>query len=120
VKKTLAFMGALLSSLTVLGTVSPQKAEAYSVCGVQEPEATYKTESYLVTICLGEASYQMVLTFHDGTGYKRVPAERQGQGFRGTDLNNINNYLVDSQRFILGTDGEPPVREQVLESNNRQ
>jgi hypothetical protein len=118
-KKTLILVGALLSSVTLFGGINPQKADAFSVCGLREPEATFQTDSRLVAICIGEASYQMVIMFHDGTGYTRVPAERQDQGFRGIDPNNINNYLIDSQRFIIGTDGEPPIREAVIQSSQR-
>jgi hypothetical protein len=92
-----------------------QSAQAFSVCGLREPEATFKTESRLITICIGEASFQMVITFHDGTGYQIIPVDQEGNLFRGTD--GTHNYIIDENTFVLGTDGEPPIRERVIESN---
>lgn len=94
-----------------------QPAQAFSVCGLREAEASFKTESRLVTICPGEASFQMVITFHDGTGYEIFPViERDGNTFRATS-DGIRNFIIDDTTFIIGTDGEIPIREKVLESN---
>jgi len=90
-------------------------ANAFSVCGLSREEASFKTESRLVTICIGEASFQMIITFHDGTGYQKIPVDREGDLFRGTD--GTHNYIIDGTTFVIGTDGEPPIRERVLESN---
>jgi len=92
-----------------------QSAQAFSVCGLREPEASFKTESRLITICIGEASFQMVITFHDGTGYQIIPVDQEGTMFRGTD--GRHNYIIDQNTFVIGTDGEPPIRERVIESN---
>lgn len=95
-----------------------QPAQAYSVCGLRPPEASFKTESRLVTICIGEASFQMVITFHDGTGYEIFPViERDGNMFRATSQDGMRNFIIDSSTFVIGTDGELPIRERVLESN---
>ncbi|MFM7191225.1 MAG: hypothetical protein ACKOX2_10460, partial [Microcystaceae cyanobacterium] len=37
---------------------------AFSVCGLEKPQATFKTTGRLVTICRGEASFQMIMTFY--------------------------------------------------------
>lgn len=88
-------------------------AGAFSVCGLAPEEASFKTENHLITICLGEASFQMVITYHDGTGYRIIPVEREGNLFRGT--NGQNNFIIDENTFVIGTDGEPPIRESVIE-----
>ncbi|WP_144052148.1 hypothetical protein [Gloeocapsa sp. PCC 73106] len=90
-----------------------QPVEAFSVCGLSPEEASFKTENRLVTICLGEASLQMVITFHDGTGYQIIPVQREGNLFRGTD--GAQNFIIDENTFVIGTDGEPPIRERVTE-----
>lgn len=92
------------------------KASAFSVCGTRKERATFKTKSYLITICPGEASYQLILTFHDGTGYQRIPVQQEGRKFRGSD--GKHNYIIDRQQFIIGTDGEQPIRESVIQSSN--
>ncbi|TVQ41784.1 MAG: hypothetical protein EA365_16840 [Gloeocapsa sp. DLM2.Bin57] len=95
-----------------------QPAQAFSVCGLRPPEASFKTESRLVTICIGEASFQMVITFHDGTGYEIFPViEREGNTFRASSQDGIRNFIIDDSTFVIGTDGEMPIREKVLESN---
>ncbi len=94
-----------------------QPAQAYSVCGLKSPEASFKTENRLVTICPGEASFQMVITFHDGTGYEIFPVtERNGNQFRATSGDGVRNLIIDAQTLVIGTDGEMPIRERVLES----
>jgi|688.fasta_scaffold44444_3 hypothetical protein len=103
-----------LGIATTLTTAFPPKAIAFSVCGLRPEAAAFKTKSYLITICLGEASYQLMLTYHDGTGYKRVPVQREGKRFRGTD--GQQNYIIDRQQFVIGTDGKEPIRERVLTS----
>ena len=103
-----------LGIATILPTTFPSKAIAYSVCGLRPEAAAFKTKSYLITICLGEASYQLILMYHDGTGYKRVPVQREGSKFRGTD--GQQNYIIDRQQFVIGTDGKEPIRERVLTS----
>ncbi|MEB3310487.1 MAG: hypothetical protein VKJ02_09655 [Snowella sp.] len=92
-----------------------QPAIAHSVCGLQPAYALFRTKSYLVTICLGEATFQLIMTYLDGTGYRKVPVEKEGQRFRGSD--GKNNFIIDSRHFIIGTDGEPPIREAVIQSN---
>lgn len=103
-----------MASTVFLGSNFNQKATAFSVCGVQREEAYFKTKSYLITICRGEASFQLILTYHDGTGYKRIPVQKEGKKFRGSD--NKNNFIIDSKQFIIGTDGEQPIREKVIQS----
>jgi hypothetical protein len=89
-------------------------AIAYSVCGTKREAATFKTKSYLITICPGEASFQLILTYHDGTGYKRIPVQKEGNKYRGSD--GKNNYIIDQNQLIIGTDGEDPIREAVIEA----
>lgn len=101
-------------AIAALFLISNQPTNAYSVCGLKAEEASFKTNSYLITICLGEASYQMIMTYHDGTGYKRIPVQQEGNKFRGSD--DQHNYIIDSRQLIIGTDGEDPIREQVIES----
>jgi hypothetical protein len=102
-----------LAIATTLLTDRNTKAIAYSVCGTKREMASFKTESYLITICPGEASLQLILTYHDGTGYKRIPVQEEGQKYRGSDGNQ--NYIIDKKQLIIGTDGEEPVRESVIE-----
>lgn len=105
----------LLSFLVILaGAITPE-AKAYGVCGLEQEAASFKTTKRLVTICYGEASLQMVITYYNGTGYVKVSATREGDKFSGS--NSQNNYIIDSKRFILGTDGEKPIRENVIEAN---
>ena len=89
-------------------------ATAFSVCGLETPQATFKTTGRLVTICRGEASFQMIMTFYDGTGYQRIPVEREKDLFRGTD--GKHNYIINKRELIIGTDGQPPQRERVLQA----
>jgi hypothetical protein len=89
-------------------------AKAHSVCGLKPEEASFRTQSYLITICLGEASFQMILTYHDGTGYKRIPVQQEGDKFRGSD--GQHNYIIDSRNLVIGTDGKDPIRERVTQS----
>lgn len=96
--------------------VSIQPANAYGVCGLEAEAASFRTKSYLITICLGEASYQMAITYPDGTGYKLIPVQKEGNKFRGAD--EQHNYMIDSRQLIIGTDGENPIREQVIESKD--
>ena len=110
--KFITIVSLLLSGSFSLTLMKP--AQAYSVCGIKGEEASFKTQTYLVTICLGEASYQMIITYPDGTGYKKIPVQREGAKFRGTD--GQHNYIIDQQTFVIGTDGEPPIRERVIES----
>ena len=49
----------VMTSTTVLGTNFSQKASAFSVCGLTREYASFKTKSYLITVCVGEASFQM-------------------------------------------------------------
>lgn len=102
-----------LSAITTFAVAQPP-ANAFSVCGLITPERSFKTESRLITICRGEATFQMIITFHDGTGYQRIPVQQEGNLFRGTD--GQHNYIIDDQTFVIGTDGEPPIRERVIES----
>ena len=95
-------------------TVLTPSANAYGVCGLRQQTASFRTKSYLITICPGEASNQMVITYLDGTGYKRIAVERRDAKYRGT--NGRRNYIVDPQFFIIGIDGQQPIREPVLES----
>lgn len=104
----------LLFSGAALLPVSIPPVNAHSVCGLKAEEASFRTKSYLITICLGEASYQMVITYHDGTGYKRIPVQKEGNKFRGSD--EQHNYIIDSRQLIIGTDGKDPIREQVIRS----
>ncbi len=90
------------------------KASAYSVCGLRTQIASFKTNSYLITICPGEASFQLILTYHDGTGYTKIPVEQDGKRYRGSD--GKRNYIIDPQQFVIGIDGEQPFRESVIES----
>lgn len=106
-----------LVSLGIAASITTRlslKAIAYSVCGLQQEVASYKTKNYLITICPGEASFQLILIYHDGTGYQRIPVQKEGKGFRGTD--GQQNYIIDRQQFIIGTDGKEPIRERVLSS----
>lgn len=108
----------LIASLTMAIasiTVAPISSLAFSVCGLQEPEATYRTETRLITICIGEASFQLIMTYLDGTGYTRIPVIQEGDLFRGSD--GQHNYIIDNNTFVIGTDGEPPIRERVIEAN---
>ncbi|MBR8830857.1 MAG: hypothetical protein N5P05_000219 [Chroococcopsis gigantea SAG 12.99] len=90
------------------------RASAFSVCGLRREEATFRTKSYLVTICRGEASFQLISTFHDGTGYRRVPVQQEGRKFRGSE--GGNNFIIDRNTFVIGTDGKEPIREAVIQS----
>ncbi|WP_019508738.1 hypothetical protein [Pleurocapsa sp. PCC 7319] len=92
-----------------------QFATAHSVCGLNKKQASYRTNNYLISICLGEASYQGVVTYLDGTGYKRFPIQKEGRKYVGIEGNN--NYIIDEKTFVLGTDGEEPIRERVVEVN---
>jgi len=98
---------------TVLTNNFAQRASAFSVCGLSREHASFKTKSYLITICSGEASLQMVKTFWDGTGYQRIPVQREGRLFRGSD--DRHNYILDSRQLLIGTDGEKPVIEKVIQ-----
>jgi|GEM_PF-1491347 len=113
-KLAIKITATLLSAAALFTAIPLKQSTAFSVCGLQQPEANFKTNSYLITICRGEATYQMIITFHDGTGYQRIPVEREGSLFRGSD--GQHNYIVDSSRFVIGTDGEQPITEQVIES----
>ncbi|WP_049802569.1 hypothetical protein [Gloeothece verrucosa] len=52
-----------LAITTILGLNLNSKALAHSVCGLKREEASFKTKSYLITICPGEASFQLILTY---------------------------------------------------------
>ncbi len=97
----------------LLGDINT-KASAFSVCGLRREEATFRTKSYLVTICRGEASFQLIMTYHDGTGYRRVPVVQEGRKFRGSE--GGNNFIIDRNTFVIGTDGKEPIRESVTQS----
>lgn len=104
----------VMTSTAVLGTSFAQKASAStSVCGLSREYAFFKTKNYLITICVGEASFQMIKLFHDGTGYKRIPVQKEGNKFIGSD--DKHNYILDSRQLLIGTDGEPPVIERVIQ-----
>lgn len=107
-------IGILLSTALIFtGFIAPE-AFASGVCGKKAPEASFETTKHLVTICPGEASFQMIITYHDGSGYVRVPATSEGNKFRGSD--DEHNYIIDSRKFIIGTDGEEPITENVTSS----
>jgi hypothetical protein len=104
----------VIASTTVLMTTFNQKASASSsVCGLTREYAFFKTKNYLITICVGEASFQMIKLFHDGTGYQRIPVQKEGNKFRGSD--DKHNYILDSKQLLIGTDGKPPVIEKVIQ-----
>ena len=103
----------VMASTTVLATNLSQRADAFSVCGLSREHASFKTKSYLITICSGEASLQMVKIYHDGTGYQRIPVQKEGKKFRGSD--DQHNYILDSKQLLIGTDGEQPVIEKVIQ-----
>ena len=104
----------VMTSTAVLGTSFAQKAFAStSVCGLTREYAFFKTKNYLITICVGEASFQMIKLFHDGTGYQRIPVQKEGNKFRGSD--DQHNYILDSRQLLIGTDGKPPVIERVIQ-----
>jgi hypothetical protein len=104
----------VMTSTAVLGTSFAQKASAStSVCGLTREYAFFKTKNYLITICVGEASFQMIKLFHDGTGYQRIPVQKEGNKFIGSD--DKHNYILDSRQLLIGTDGEPPVIERVIQ-----
>lgn len=104
----------VMASTAILMTNFSQKASASSsVCGLSRREAFFKTKSYLITICVGEASLQMIKLFHDGTGYQRIPVQKEGNKFRGSD--DKHNYILDSRQLLIGTDGKPPVIERVIQ-----
>lgn len=103
----------LVTSTTFIVSNFNQNASAFSVCGLSRQHASFKTKSYLITICSGEASLQMVKIFHDGTGYQRIPVQKEGRRFRGSDAQH--NYILDSKQLLIGTDGEKPVIERVLQ-----
>lgn len=103
----------VMASTTVLTSSFSQRASAFSVCGLSREHASFKTKSYLITICSGEASLQMVKTFWDGTGYQRIPVQKEGRLFRGSD--DRHNYILDSRQLLIGTDGEKPVIEKVIQ-----
>jgi hypothetical protein len=103
----------VMASTTVLTTSFSQRASAFSVCGLSREHASFKTKSYLITICSGEASLQMIKTFWDGTGYQRIPVQKEGRLFRGSD--DRHNYILDSRQLLIGTDGEKPVIEKVIQ-----
>ncbi len=100
-----------LSFLATIFTGIPTNVLAHSVCGLKSEVASFRTSTYLITVCPGEASYQMILMFPDGTGYQKIPTQRQGNRFNGSD--GKHNYIIDRQTFIIGTDGEPPIRQAV-------
>jgi hypothetical protein len=80
----------VMASTTVLGTNLNQKASAStSVCGLSREYAFFKTKNYLITICVGEASFQMIKLFHDGTGYQRIPVQKEGNKFIGSDRKSV-------------------------------
>ena len=104
----------VMTSTAVLGTSFAQKVSAStSVCGLSREYAFFKTKNYLITICVGEASFQMIKLFHDGTGYQRIPVQKEGNKFIGSD--DKHNYILDSRQLLIGTDGEPPVIERVIQ-----
>ena len=104
----------VMTSTAVLETSFAQKASAStSVCGLSREYAFFKTKNYLITICVGEASFQMIKLFHDGTGYQRIPVQKEGNKFIGSD--DKHNYILDSRQLLIGTDGEPPVIEKVIQ-----
>jgi len=104
----------VMTSTAVLGTSFAQKVSAStSVCGLTREYAFFKTKNYLITIRVGEASFQMIKLFHDGTGYQRIPVQKEGNKFIGSD--DKHNYILDSRQLLIGTDGEPPVIERVIQ-----
>lgn len=108
--------GMIILSLGFLTSFIPDgnsRAWGYSVCGMKGEIASFKTRSYLITICPGEASLHLILMYHDGTGYKRIPVEESGDKFRGSD--GKNNFIIDRRQLVIGTDGEVPIRESVIE-----
>ncbi|OKH38019.1 hypothetical protein NIES2101_36260 [Calothrix sp. HK-06] len=109
------FLPSVLSTILIAGALMAPETKAASVCGEQTPEAKFKTPKHLVTICPGEANFQMVITYYDGSGYTRVPATREGNKYSGT--NGQRNYIIDSRKFIIGTDGEQPITENVISSS---
>ena len=107
----------VMTSTAVLGSSLTEKASAStSVCGLTREYAFFKTKSFLITICVGEASFQMIKLFHDGTGYQRIPVQKEGKQFRGSD--EQHNYILDSRQLLIGTDGKPPVIERVIQRKN--
>lgn len=112
--KILTLFSGISITTSLLWALPVQKAFAYSVCGLQAEEASFRTENHLITICSGEASYQMIMTYLDGTGYKRMPAEQRENSFSASD--GQHNYIIDSSKLTIGTDGETPQREAVVES----
>ena len=106
-----AMLCLLLGSFNIASTRS---ALGHSVCGLRNTVASFRTAKRLITICPGEASYQMILTFPDGTGYQKIPVERRGKRFNGSD--GRHNYVIDKQTFVIGTDGKPPIRQAVTQS----
>lgn len=108
----------LLSSFLIINSIAlPAAAQRNrnknrTSCGSMQEEAYYRTENYQINICLGEASYQMIVSNFDGTERQKMPATRREDRFDAS--NQYHNYSVTPRGFQIGTDGEPPVREKVI------
>ncbi len=111
VKCVLLSVFLISNSITIPATA--QRNRNRTTCGSMQEEAYYRTKNHQINICLGEASYQMIVSNFDGTKRDKMPATKRGNRFDGS--NKYHNYSVTPRAFQIGTDGEPPVREKVIE-----
>ncbi|MGB3510100.1 MAG: hypothetical protein WBA93_12855 [Microcoleaceae cyanobacterium] len=107
----------IINSIALPATAQRNRNRHRTSCGSMQEEAYYRTENHQINICLGEASFQMIVSNFDGTERYKMPATKRGNRFDGS--NQYHNYSISPRRFQIGTDGEPPVREKVIkyESN---
>jgi hypothetical protein len=101
----------LVGTLLFLTTMLP--AQAYSVCGLSKSQASFRTKNHLITICSGEASFQMIMTYIDGTGYEKIPVERSQNKYQGSWEDT--DYKIDSKFLVIKSKREAPITEKVLE-----
>ncbi len=84
-------------------------------CGRFRQEAYFRTEFHFVNICLGEASYVMVVTDNDGLGRVRVPVQKKGDRFEGISEQRTF-YSIDPRVLIMTFPNQRPIKERVTYS----
>ncbi|MGK7921085.1 MAG: hypothetical protein AB4080_13870 [Trichodesmium sp.] len=112
IKSGLLISFLIINTIALPATAQRNRSKYRPNCGSMQEEAYYRTENHHINICLGEASYQMIVSNFDGTERSKMPATKRGDRFDGS--NKYHNYSVTPRGFQIGTDGEPPVREKVI------
>ena len=102
----------IINNIALPATAQRNRNRQRPNCGSMQEEAYYRTENHHINICLGEASFQMIVSNFDATKRDKMPATKRGDRFDAS--NQYHNYSVTPKMFQIGTDGEPPVREKVI------